>query len=580
MSDTANVAAPRSWHVSERLIDGQPSIADVTDARDTRERVSAPPGSSVERAVLPPLWKRIVTGRSLGWRIRRLRRAVRNVLRRAVSRLLRWLQRNPEVVRSLESGRLVEAMRATRRSFSSSTVVKGLDRAESIEIRVDLDGVASSHPLLRPVRLVPDANGGENAIRIRPTVDGAAEPTLVLGRDRSIVVHRGEDRVALLAPLDITRWNPIGFPQRAAAGPVALEEILRDGRPAGVHRRLARARRAECVRCHVYGSGSSAVVAARIVDLAAAGVAIVGQLPADVAALLGEPLTSTITAGDSARMSDARERELQSVRLRRIAQSEFSVAGRWRTIGDLLDVRMGSTPSVSVLLASNRPTDVVFAARQVASQVDVDTQLIVGLHGAHMPARLSDEIRTAFPGDVHVEHFPEDLVLGEVLAALTAKAAGEYVTKWDDDDWYGADHLADLIRAHRYSGAVLVGKAAEFVRLDDLDITIRRWAHGSETYSTTIAGGTLLTPREALQEVGWAPVPRQVDRRLIDAVADRGWPIYRTHGFGYVLRRRQASRSLHTWQASDSYFLRASVDQWPGLALAEAEVAIDAAGES
>ena len=271
------------------------------------------------------------------------------------------------------------------------------------------------------------------------------------------------------------------------------------------------------------------------------------------------------------------ERELQSVRLRRLAQREFSAAGRWRTIGELLDVRVRSTPSVSVLLASNRPTDVVFAARQVASQVDVNAELIVGLHGAHMPARLSEEIRIAFPGEVHVEHFAEELVLGEVLAALTAKAAGDYVTKWDDDDWYGAEHLGDLIRAHRYSGAVLVGKAAEFIRLDDLDITIRRWAHGSETYSTTIAGGTLLTSREALQDVGWAPVPRQVDRRLIDAMGNRGWPIYRTHGFGYVLRRRNESHGQHTWQASDSYFLRASVDQWPGLALAEADVAIDAA---
>ncbi len=517
----------------------------------------------------------MITGRSMGWRIRRLRRAARNLVRRAVGRLWRWFQRNPEVVRSLENGRLVEAIRAAIGSFSSTTVVQGLDRSQSIEISADLEGVGSSHPLLRPVRIVSDAIGGDGTIRIRPTFDGAAVPTVVLGRDRSIVVHRGAERFALLAPLDTKRWNPIGFPQRATTGSVVLGDIVRGGHPAGVHRRLARARRAECVRSTADAIGPPAVVAARIVDLASAGVAIVGQLPADVAALLGRPLTSTITAGASARMSDGRQRELQSVRLRRIAQSEFSAAGRWRIIGDLLDVRVRSTPSVSVLLASNRPTDVVFAARQVAAQVDVDAELIVGLHGAHMPARLSEEIRTAFPGEVQVEHFPDDLLLGEVLSALTAKAAGDYVTKWDDDDWYGADHLADLIRAHRYSGAVLVGKAAEFVRLDDLDITIRRWAHGSETYSTTIAGGTLLTSREALQEVGWAAVPRQVDRRLIDAVADHGWPIYRTHGFGYVLRRREGSHSRHTWQASDSYFLRTSVDQWPGLALAEADVATD-----
>ena len=238
MSAPADVAPSRHWHVSEWLVDGQPARRSVAVAAVRQERVVADPGSSVERAELPPLWKRIVTGRSVGWRIRRFRRGVRNFLRRAVSRLLRWFQRNPDVVRSLENGRLVEAIRVTRRSFSSPTVVKGLDRAEAIEIRADLEGVGSGHPLLRPVRLVPDTIGGDGTIRIRPTFDGAEEPTVVLGRDRSIAVHRGADRFALLAPLDIKRWNPIAFPQRATTGPVGLGEIVRDGHPAGVHRRL------------------------------------------------------------------------------------------------------------------------------------------------------------------------------------------------------------------------------------------------------------------------------------------------------------------------------------------------------
>ncbi len=88
-------------------------------------------------------------------------------------------------------------------------------------------------------------------------------------------------------------------------------------------------------------------------------------------------------------------------------------------------------------------------------------------------------------------------------------AEGELVTKWDDDDWYGPHHLEDLIDALRYSGADLVGKAAEFVRLEQLDLTIRRFRLGAESYSSTIAGGTLLLRRSSLESVGgWAPEPR------------------------------------------------------------------------
>jgi hypothetical protein len=113
----------------------------------------------------------------------------------------------------------------------------------------------------------------------------------------------------------------------------------------------------------------------------------------------------------------------------------------------------------------------------------------------------------------------------------------------------------------------MVGKAAEFVYLEALDITIRRFAGAAERLSVTLAGGTLLLPRDDLMTVGWAPVARQVDRRLIDKLQDLGFPTYRTHGFGYVLRRQGSSLAQHTWQAGDGYFLQQSSEQRTGLDL-------------
>jgi hypothetical protein len=113
-----------------------------------------------------------------------------------------------------------------------------------------------------------------------------------------------------------------------------------------------------------------------------------------------------------------------------------------------------------------------------------------------------------------------------------------------------------------------VAKAAEFVYLESLDLTVRRFATGSERWSTTVAGGTMLLTRDELHQVGWADAPRRIDRLLIDAIEGRGGTVYRTHGFGYVLRRRSAALGSHTWQAGDAYFLRQSVDQRPGLDLA------------
>jgi hypothetical protein len=218
----------------------------------------------------------------------------------------------------------------------------------------------------------------------------------------------------------------------------------------------------------------------------------------------------------------------------------------------------------------------VDAARQVASQRGVDVQLVVGLHGAHMRGDIEDELQDAFPGDLVIECLDDTMNLGQVLNALTDRVDRPLVAKWDDDDWYSPDHLADLVLALDYSGASLVGKAAEFIYLEALDLTIRRFTTGAETFSSTIAGGALLTSTLDLARFRWAEVPRQVDRRLIEAMAEQGLASYRTHGFGYVLRRRGHDLGGHTWNVDDAYFLRHAVEQRPGLDLGFADIPTEA----
>jgi hypothetical protein len=59
-------------------------------------------------------------------------------------------------------------------------------------------------------------------------------------------------------------------------------------------------------------------------------------------------------------------------------------------------------------------------------------------------------------------------------------SSGALISKWDDDDWYGSEHLLDLVTALEYSGADLVGKAAERIYLAKHGMTVRRNNKGSE----------------------------------------------------------------------------------------------------
>ena len=130
-----------------------------------------------------------------------------------------------------------------------------------------------------------------------------------------------------------------------------------------------------------------------------------------------------------------------------------------------------------------------------------------------------------------------------MLNEALEQSRGELVTKFDDDDYYGPEHIWDLVLAHEYSRASLVGKAAEYVYLEGSDRTLRRFRGGAERVGSklSLAGGAMIIARNDLDAVaGWRPVPSGVDRALMHDVVATDGRLYRTHGRGYMLVRHAA----------------------------------------
>src|SRR6185503_12845823 len=117
-----------------------------------------------------------------------------------------------------------------------------------------------------------------------------------------------------------------------------------------------------------------------------------------------------------------------------------------------------------------------------------------GLHGV-------DPGAVSAPSQVRVVAIPPAFTLGQALAEATRHASGPLVTKVDDDDRYGPEHVWDLVLARHYSGAALVGKGAEFVFVAPRGTCVRR-RMGNEMYVDTVAGGTILLARDDLARVG------------------------------------------------------------------------------
>ena len=375
---------------------------------------------------------------------------------------------------------------------------------------------------------------------------------------------------------DPEQVNPARLPEalnRAAAlGP---KERLPTGHTAS--RRVDAANLAEARRYHhvadvaAYHADAQARAGA-VAALAASGAVVrLCDGGVEMAGLLGERLFSLLIDPRIETASEA-EREALSVEMRREALRTHSLRARARQVCEAASVNMDPLPLVSVLLATRRPDRVAEAVASVAAQTYPRLELVLAAHGGGFDLARIDALAAGCGMDARVLAVPAARVLGEVLDEATEHSRGELVTKFDDDDFYGPEHVWDLVLAHEYSRASLVGKAAEYVYLEGADRTLRRFRGGAERFGSklTLAGGAMIIARSDLDAVlGWQPVPSAVDRALMRDVVAGGGSLYRTHGRGYLLVRHARG---HTWEADDEYFLDQAIEIHDGCDLSFAGV--------
>ncbi|MDG4790305.1 hypothetical protein O7626_31030 [Micromonospora sp. WMMD1102] len=309
--------------------------------------------------------------------------------------------------------------------------------------------------------------------------------------------------------------------------------------------------------------------AALLLHLALAGVLLrVPELPVACRAQLADEVVELFRAplpqrpGGRPDPQTELEWEARTVRQRRAVLRRHARGFALPRLAAATFPGLGALPSVSVLLVTRRLEHVLDAVGMVAAQRYPELEIVLCLHGVGLPVGLRQRLADC-GRPVEVVEVPAGRSFGEAMTAATARARGTLVTKFDDDDTYGPEHVWDLVLARHHSGATLVGKAAEFVHLGALDTTVRRDAGAAESFAQVVAGGTILVDRGDLAEVGgWRPVPSSVDRGLLDRVRRCGGLVYRTHPLGYVYRRRPAG---HTWDPGLEYFLRDGGAQWTGL---------------
>ena len=370
-----------------------------------------------------------------------------------------------------------------------------------------------------------------------------------------VPVHLGvSSGVPLSPPFDESIFNPSGYcPVRKSASiePFPFSKNQNE--------KILKARSALALEVEKIDSAEKSLA---VVEYLALGIPVFIKDMSRVDIWLGSEISKILSSIRIDEIKTPTGREKISVQLRRLALHEHSIPSRLQQIRKATGLTVYGNPPISVIVATKRPEMLSRIVEIVEMQDYPNLELVLALHGDAFVEDSTITKNRKLP--VTVLNYSEKTVFGEVLSKATAVASGQWIAKMDDDDWYGKEHISDLFLAAKYADADLVGKGSEFVFLEEKNLTIRRDLGNSEVESGTLAGGTLLIRSESIHAVnGWRKLTRGVDVALIKDFRLKGCKVWRTHPFGYLLRR---TGGQHTWEIEDSYFLRQSEQKWNGLA--------------
>lgn len=323
---------------------------------------------------------------------------------------------------------------------------------------------------------------------------------------------------------------------------------------------------------------SPSMCARRIFEITASGSAVVSAPSAAISNFFDPSEVLEVSSREDA--SNAIRSIVQSPELRdrmvhlgqRRIWTEHTYAHRAREVEAFVGLpevkpsadSMSTRPKVTAVVSTIRPHQIDHIISTVASQRNVDTELILVTHGFKVDQEVFEtKALAADLANYKILELSSNLSLGECLNAAVTEASGDFITKMDDDDLYGANYLFDQVSALRFSGASVVGKQAHFMYLADSDSTLLRFADREHRYTNLVMGPTMLGHASIFKNTPFAERSRGEDTQFLRDVIDGGGTIYSSDRFNFM-QMRSGDGKAHTWGLSDAELTATGNIQWFG----------------
>ena len=226
-------------------------------------------------------------------------------------------------------------------------------------------------------------------------------------------------------------------------------------------------------------------------------------------------------------------------------------------------------PLASIVVASNRPHFIDRIVQNLSQQVypHVEVIVIAQKYTDEQLVELEHKLNNsgkAFKSIQVVRNDSED-TLGKRLNQGVSLSKGEYIAKFDDDDFYFPNYLQDMLIPFKFGDYGIVGKKEIFIYLEGQNKTFVRYKGQRHMETDFLTGATLVFSRKALTQLSFGDLNRGEDSNILEQAKKLKIKTYVADPFNFVVYRSK-ELSNHTWQVEDKFFTDKGVFVGEGLA--------------
>lgn len=212
---------------------------------------------------------------------------------------------------------------------------------------------------------------------------------------------------------------------------------------------------------------------------------------------------------------------------------------------------------ISVIACTNRQSFVPNIIENFQRQTLLEKELIIIVNSSTLKGDIAG---------VKMIRFPEEISLGECLNQGMSLANYDYVTKMDDDDYYGPDYLKEAYEALVQKDADVVGKSSfymYFKKNDELRLynpnRENQWIVNNGPYkgSYFLSGATVAFKKKILDTISFPAVNVGEDSGFQRLCFENGLKMYSLSKEHYAYIRYNDPRHHHS-DARDPFLRRQS----------------------